>query len=169
MAREVVSLSSAPPVGSKKGCLIIGLDKSTDKVQDTLLKTLEDHDGEKLDILIWVTDLGSVSGTVKSRCFQVWCPAECEEDRTPDCLEDADKFLSCLKQEYIAEGISILLITKASTEEFLKAIVFVLARKSPNIEKEDLELWLKIKPMFSLNRPTLLEVATVLFGWGENG
>lgn len=159
MAREIVSLASAPPIGSTKGMIVLGLNKASDKVMDTFLKTLEDHDNSKLDLCLWVTDIGSVTPTVKSRCFLVWCGAEHEEDKIPENLDECEKFLSDLEKGYIAECIGVILKTKSSVEEFLRGITYCLTKN------RDMEMWQRIRPLYSLNRPTKLELACALFDW----
>ena len=164
-AREIVSLMSAPPIGGKKGVVVIGLDKASLAVQDTLLKTLEDHDSSKFAIHLWVKDLGGIAPTVKSRCFLRWSPSENPEDRIPEYAEEAKDFLVFLSTKKVAEGVGILLKTKASTDEFLKAITYQIAEQG-----SPLELWQQIRPLFFVNRPTMMEVAVALFGWGvKNG
>lgn len=158
-AREIVRLASAPPIGSKKGMIIIGLDKASDKVMDTFLKTLEDHDSDKLDVCVWVSDIGSVIPTVKSRCFHIWCNAEHEEDKIPENLDECEQFLRDLKKEYLAECIGTILKTKSSVDTFLKGITYCLAKN------KDMEMWQRIRPLYSLNRPTKLELACALFDW----
>ena len=161
-AREIVSLSSAPPIGSAKGMIVFGLDKATDKVMDTFLKTLEDHDSDRMDICVWVSDLGSVIPTVKSRCFQVWCGAEHEEDKIPHNLDECEQLLKDLKNEYIAESISVILKTKSSVDDLLKGITYCLTKN------RDMEMWQRLRPLYALNRPTKLELACALFDWRDN-
>ena len=141
--------------------IVLGLNKASDKVMDTFLKTLEDHDNSKLDLCLWVTDIGSVTPTVKSRCFLVWCGAEHEEDKIPENLDECEKFLSDLEKGYIAECIGVILKTKSSVEEFLKGITYCLTKN------RDMEMWQRIRPLYSLNRPTKLELACALFDWHD--
>ena len=159
-AREIVRLASAPPIGSKKGMIVLGLDKATDKVMDTFLKTLEDHDSDKLDVCVWVSDIGSVIPTVKSRCFQVWCSAEHEEDKIPENLDECEQLLRNMESEYVAESISTILKTKSSVDDLLKGITYCLTKN------RNMEMWQRLRPLYELNRPTKLELAVALFDWG---
>lgn len=158
-AREIVIACSAPPIGSTKGVVVVGLDKASDKVMDTFLKTLEDHDSAKLDICLWVSDLGGLSPTVKSRCFLVWCGAEHEEDKIPEDLEFFENFLGDMKKGYNAECIGSILNSEKSVDEFLKGITYCLT------QSKDMEMWQRVRPLYSLNRPSKLELAVALFDW----
>ena len=158
-AREIVRLSSAPPIGSAKGMIVFGLDKATDKVMDTFLKTLEDHDSDKLDVCVWVSDIGSVSPTVRSRCFHTWCGAEHEEDKIPENLDECEQLLRDMGNDYVAESIGLILKTKSSVEDLLKGVTYCLTKN------RDMEMWQRLRPLYSLNRPTKLELAVALFDW----
>lgn len=73
-AREFVSLLQCAPVGETDGVVIAGpMDHAMPKSSDVFLKSIEEPP-LFVHPLLWATDLGGVSVTVRSRCLAVWCP-----------------------------------------------------------------------------------------------
>lgn len=77
MSRAVVDLLQAIPVGDERGSLVIGpFDQATVEAADALLKAIEEHNAKYVVPVLWAEDIGSVVGTIRSRCHEVWCPEE---------------------------------------------------------------------------------------------
>lgn len=75
-ARFLVDLMQSPPLGDQLGVLVAGpLDHAAPKSTDVLLKTIEEPPPYIIPIL-WATDLGGVSATIRSRCLPIWAPLD---------------------------------------------------------------------------------------------
>jgi hypothetical protein len=84
-AREFVSLMNSTPVGEGVGVVVAGpMDLALLKSSDTLLKCIEEFNPTVMYPLLWAHDLGGVSGTIRSRCLDRWCPATGLEEPDPE-------------------------------------------------------------------------------------
>jgi len=73
-AREIVQEMSVPPVGDKVTMLLLDLEDVDDKVQDTLLKTLEEPLGEEVALVLYTVETSGLRDTLWSRVHAQWCP-----------------------------------------------------------------------------------------------
>lgn len=73
-ARELVGALLTPPVGDLPGVYTVDLTGADDKVQDTLLKTLEDPPETRTFLVLYAQDTQGIRDTVLSRLHPRWCP-----------------------------------------------------------------------------------------------
>jgi len=84
--REVIPFLGSIVAGDVRGSIVVGpIDVvSQPGSEDVLLKGLEEIRSETTLPVLWAWDLGSVRGTIKSRCQAVWCPGLTKVDSEAD-------------------------------------------------------------------------------------
>lgn len=86
-ARNAVQLLMSTPVGSRKGVVVLGpMDLANWKASDVLLKSIEEFNNKIVQPILWAWDIGGVSGTIRSRCLDRWCPKAYEQDDDDEIL-----------------------------------------------------------------------------------
>jgi hypothetical protein len=171
-AREIVSLMSAPPVGSGVGVLVAGpMDLATTEAQDALLKHIEEFDHRVFQPILWARDAGGVLPTIRSRCFLEWCPhgvaADLEFEQEAQGLvraaleRDRATTVGTLK-EFAADHKKEDPSTRAAAyRNLLASVAMVIADRLKGTEGKDAEellaLWESVRPALCSRRPTPLE------------
>ena len=77
-AREFVWAVQNPPPTDLLCVYMANISNTADRVQDVLLKILEEHDTKRVTLLLSVHDIGTVIPTIQSRCHERWCGGEVE-------------------------------------------------------------------------------------------
>lgn len=150
-ARELVAAVSAPPPSDRLCAYMASLYGTTDRVQDVLLKVLEDHDSKRVTILLAVDDIGNVLPTVRSRCHERWCGGE---PQLPALLGVAQGILSDLKAGRLAEAIDPLRRKAHEAPALLDALT-VASKGNP-------ALWAKLRPLHGYSNVSLTDILGVL-------
>lgn len=165
--REAVSAMSAPPVGDRRGAVVVGpVDVlSQEGVIDILLKTLEEFNGRTARPYLWAWDAGSVRPTIRSRCLVEWCPGRIMLDRgvlevaktvidaslagsTAGVIEAFADLGKAGDEEGGSESVSRKDAWKETGAEFLQAVAFQMSRRTGTAH---LSLWQKVRPLLLLH------------------
>ena len=150
-ARELVAAVFSPPPTMRLCAYMVNLQGASDRVQDVLLKVLEEHDPTRVTILLSVDDVGTVIPTVRSRCHERWCGGEIP---TPKLLGTAQGILSDLKGGRLAEAIDPLRRKTNDPNELLAALTYAA--------KDDPAVWVKLRPLHSFSNLSLTDLLGVL-------
>ena len=148
-AREVVSLLSQTPVGSRAWGVVIGpLDEISAAVGDVLLKTVEEFNPEGIRPFLWARDLGGVIPTLRSRCLQEFIPGV--DERIALCRPQADKLLKSYIQKNWTELVDSLKESKGDEEFVLLALVEAIQERlgDTTVQGELLLLWGALRQFF---------------------
>lgn len=158
--REAVEAMAAPPVGDRRGAVVLGpVDVLTQEgVADLLLKTLEEVSVRTPRPYLWAYDVGSVRPTIRSRCLIEWCPGQVIVSRSM--MEAAKSVVGsalALSTVGVIEGFGDLKGEwKEDGEEFLQAVAVIISRST---DEQHLRLWQKVRPVvLSKEVPSLPEV-----------
>ena len=163
VAREIAEKMESAPMGDALGTILIGpFDDVTPEAADGLLKTLEEFDSRYLQPILWAGDIGSVIGTIRSRCMETWCPPP--EGYSPDApLLDAARSLckASLKRRY-ASVVEHMNDHQGQEYLLLRASCEVLATEEDWPLKVRLLLWGRIRKVLvsSNGHPSPLSVLT---------
>jgi hypothetical protein len=159
-AREVVSCLSSPPVGDQMGSLVIGpMDKASPRSSDVLLKILEDFDPNAVLPILWANDIEAVSPTVRSRCLVKRVDAKSGPDEEDPLWEAALDLDSALREGDVPRICRIVIDAKGSERELLEYLVEYL---SSDLTGEGLQIWNRLRPLFSFGRISRVEVLCAL-------
>lgn len=162
-AREFVSLLQHAPVGDDFGVVIAGpLDHAAPKSADALLKSIEEPP-RYVYPLLWATDLGGVSATIRSRCLAVWCP-------NADTTLPGDEVVEGTARELLSAALTgnyglvpgLVARVKSTPKlrgreaELVAEVVeaMTLALDDPKV----LSLWVRVRRVATWSNPTQLEV-----------
>jgi len=150
-ARDFVAAVFSPPPTTRLCAYMASLQGTTDRVQDVLLKVLEEHDPQRVHILLAVDDIGTVLPTIRSRCHERWCGGEIP---TPPLLGVAQGMLSDLRAGRLAEAIDPLRKKAHEAPALLDALTFAA--------KDDPALWVKLRPLHGYNNLSLADILGAL-------
>lgn len=150
-ARELVAAVATPPPSDRLCAYMASLQGTTDRVQDVLLKVLEDHDTKRVTILLAVDDIGNVLPTVRSRCHERWCGGEIP---SPALLGTAQGILSDLKAGRLAEALDPLRRKSCEAPALLDALTVA--------SKGDPVMWAKLRPLYAYSNLSLTDLLGVL-------
>lgn len=159
-AREVVKLLWSVPLGGKTHYVIVGpLDKAPAKSSDTLLKAIEEPRPYAYVAILWATDEGGVSPTIRSRCQAIWAGAS--SDMSAMLIDAKVAISNCLKGN--AQDLSLLMAKWRGKEAaLLDALCAVVAASK---SKKVLGLWPQLRMAAMDQRgPCANELATILAG-----
>lgn len=162
-AREFVSLLQCAPVGEDLGVVIAGpLDHAAPKSSDVLLKTIEEPPPYVYPLL-WATDLGGVSATVRSRCLAIWCPNADTSTPGDELVEGTARELlnAVLAGKYgLVPGLvaKVKSTTKLRGREAELVAEVVEAMTTMLEDPKVLTLWSRVRHLATWQNPTQLEV-----------
>jgi len=173
-AREFVALMRTTPLGEGKGVVVAGpMDLANPKAADTLLKCIEEFDGEAMVPVLWAHDLGGVIPTIQSRCLDRWCPATGDEEIDEEVVGAAQALIrASLSQEVwkIPPLLAAVLKDKNSKGreipllwEMSEALVAYLTRP------EARELWERLREVATYYNPTFIEIQAALLPPAKGG
>jgi len=164
-SREIVEMMTTVPVGDDIGVIVVGPldDVKVRGAMDVLLKTLEEFDPRFFQPILWARDAGSVLGTVRSRCLELWCPMEGEGGPETPYLSRAEKLCLAALERRRAALIEILIEEKGSEDMLLRASAIVLSKKEEWPLTARLLLWARIRELLFLPRPSHLETLTAFW------
>lgn len=168
-ARDFVALMQTTPLGEGKGVVLAGpMDQANPKAADTLLKCIEEFDGEVMIPVLWAYDLGGVIPTIQSRCLDRWCPATGEEELDEGLVGAAqDLVRAALAREVwkLPPLIASVLKDKEKKEkgrevlllgEMAEALMAYLDRPAAR------ELWERLRAVAIYYNPTSIEILVAL-------
>ena len=141
-ARAFTKLVGKPPVSNEVPVIVVGLDEASPRTQDVLLKVLEEHDSDYVRLVLWITDLGVASPTVKSRCLTQW--AHDGEETTVPLADEAQKIVQHLMSEEYGEATALIRSLKGEEKTLLSAMAFVL---KDSVEGRQV-LWPKVRVLY---------------------
>jgi len=150
-ARDFVAAVSSPPPTDRLCAYLACLEGSADRVQDVLLKALEDHDTSRVTILLATSDIGTVMPTVRSRCHERWCGGEIA---VPALLGVAQGLVADLKAGRFAEFLDPFRKKAHDPTELLQALT-VAVRNDP-------ALWVKLRPLHGYPNLNLADILGAL-------
>lgn len=150
-ARDLVSSVSTPPPTDRLCAYMVSLQGAADRVQDVLLKVLEEHDARRVTILLAVNDIGTVMPTVRSRCHERWCGGEFV---VPSLFGTAQGMLADLKNGRVAEFIEPFRKKAYEAGELLDALSYA--------SKDDPALWAKLRPLHGYTNLSLNDILGAL-------
>lgn len=153
VAREVVEVLSAVPVGDDLGVIVIGpFESATPEAADALLKTLEDFDPRFVRPLLWSLDMGDIPPTIRSRCLAVWCPTK--EGASPEAsyMPAARALCEAALARRTAALIEHLAEQKGAELEIMMAAAQVLVTQEEWSLKGRLILWSSIRETLRTHR-----------------
>jgi len=153
-SRRVVELFSSVPLGDKLGVVVIGpLDEAVSaEAGDALLKTFEEFDGRYTQPVLWAHDAHRVSGTIRSRCLQEWCPAEPGFSPQAPYIEHAKALCEAALRRRTAAILEYLSEHKKQEGEILRAAAEVLAHQEEWPLEARLTLWESLRGILKHNR-----------------
>lgn len=161
-AREIADKLSTTPIGDRIGTVVIGpFDDVTPEAADGLLKTLEDFDHRYLLPVLWARDSGSVSGTVRSRCLEIWCPPSAGYSPEAPFLTIAKDLCEAALRRRTAAVIEAVAENKGHEVEVLRASCEVLAKTSEWPMGPRLLLWDNIRSVLKGSRGNPSALATL--------
>lgn len=152
-AREMVAAITSPPPTNRLCAYMASIQGASDRVQDVLLKVLEDHDPRRVTIILATNDVGTVLPTVRSRCHERWCGSP-DGVPVPALLGVAQGMLTDLKAGRLAEAIDPLRKKTHDATELLDALTYAA--------KDDPALWAKLRPLHGYNNLSLADILGVL-------
>lgn len=158
-ARELSGLILSPPyLREDRTVLIAGpMQEANDKAKDALLKALEEFNPDHVLPLLWASDEGSVSATIRSRCVTQWCPGEDPfADAAPEHLNTARQLLTLIIAGDMA-GVCMLMRACKDVEGFTRALAHVLAWERPNAA-----LWASLRPLLKYEHLHYTEVLSAV-------
>lgn len=170
-AREFVLLMQCPPVGEDCGVVIAGpLDHAAPKSSDVLLKSVEEPP-PYVHPLLWATDLGGVSATIRSRCLPVWCPVGPHQVGDDELEGTARELLNAVLAGRL-DQVPVLVAKVKSTPkqrgretelvaEVVEAMTVML--DNPKV----LALWDRVRELATWRNPTQVEVMSAFLFEGE--
>lgn len=145
-AREIVEMLSTAPIGDKIGTVVIGpFDDVTVQASDAMLKTLEEFDSRFVQPLLWAMDVGSVTGTIRSRCLAQWCPALPGHSPERPYLGAAERLCEAALRRRTAAVIEYLKDNAGLEADLMRASAEVLATKEDWSLDARLLLWESIR------------------------
>lgn len=157
-ARRVVDLMGMANVGDKVGVVVVGpLDFARQAATDALLKTIEEFDPGYTRPVLWATDAGDVSPTIRSRCREMWCPGDL--DYPEEAMDSARRILDAVVDR---DRATVIEAWKDSTDhgEMLKALAKVLSFQMDDPKAR--ELWGRVREVLRHHTPTKYEVLVAL-------
>jgi len=158
-AREIVEMLSTCPVGDKIGTVVIGpFDDVTVQASDAMLKTLEEFDGRFVQPILWAMDIGSITGTIRSRCLAHWCPALAGHSPERPYLGAAERICEAALRRRTAAVIEYLKENEGLEGDLMRASAEVLVTKEDWPIDARLLLWESIRSTLKQYRdkPTAL-------------
>ena len=159
-AREAIKLMSSTVIGSQLGVLIVGpVDGIRSEATDVLLKPLEEYDALAILPILWARDAGEVSDTIRSRCFEEWCPYGADPD-APFLDAAVELCKAAIKQDWYAV-VEKLDEHKGYERELLAACAAVLARAKG---AGWVPLWLGIRSTLRYPNLSKVEALAALLG-----
>jgi hypothetical protein len=132
---------------------MVSLVGASDRVQDILLKVLEDHDPRRVTILLATNDVGTVLPTVRSRCHEQWC-GDPEGPATPALLGVAQGMLMDLQAGRLAEALEPLRKKAHAPADLLEALT--VAGKSNPV------LWAKLRPLHGYTNLSMADLLAAM-------
>lgn len=130
------------PVGDERGSIVIGpLDDASVNATDAMLKAIEEHDTRYVIPVLWATDIGSVIGTIQSRCHAVWCPGDPNVSEEAAFLKIAENLCRAALQRKVLVVVETLKEIEGQEAEVMRASVEVLSKKDNWPIKARLLLW----------------------------
>ena len=158
-AREIVEMLSTAPIGDQLGVVVIGpFDDVTVQASDALLKTLEEFDSRFVQPILWAMDVGSVTGTIRSRCLPRWCPALPGHSPERPYLGAAERLCEAALRRRTAAVIEHLKENEGMEGDLMRASAEVLINKEEWPLEVRLLLWESIRKTLKAYRdkPTAL-------------
>jgi hypothetical protein len=158
-SRDLVSSLGFPPLGSSRSVIVAGyLDRATTQASDVLLKTLEDHDKNCFDIILYSSGLGGVSPTIKSRCHLKWCYKEEEPDWT--LLSPVTSLLTAYENRNLYSITNIVYKNKKQIPILIETLIWIISHEPNNAR---LYLWESLREiLMHSSPPTWLELLSAM-------
>lgn len=152
-ARELVAAVVSPPPTNRLCAYMASIQGASDRVQDVLLKVLEDHDPRRVTIILATNDIGTVLPTVRSRCHERWCGSP-DGVPVPALLGVAQGMLADLRGGRMAEAIDPLRKKAHDPTELLDALSYAA--------KNDHAQWAKLRPLHGYNNLSIADLLAAL-------
>lgn len=166
-ARDFVALMQTTPLGEGMGIVVAGpMDQANPKAADTLLKCIEEFDGEVMVPVLWAYDLGGVVPTIQSRCLDRWCPATGDEELDEELVGAAQDLIRAA----LAQEVWKLppLLTKALKDKKEKGREILLLGEMAEALMAYLDrpaargLWERLRSVTLYYNPTSIEILAAL-------
>lgn len=160
--REIADLLLSTPVGDQTGVVVVGpMDHASPKAGDGLLKSIEEF-ADVVAPILWATDLGGVSPTIRSRCLAKWCPAlkggaQMIDD---DPVEEDGRLLAEAALTGQVWKIAPL-VKKYNTKEYKRLddlISVVVSVFALSTNPKALVLWDQLREVLKYNNPQMIEI-----------
>jgi len=169
-ARRIIDLMEMAPVGDQPGVLVFGpIDRAQQSASDVLLKVVEEFHSDGVRPVIWATDLGSVSNTIRSRCLHRWCPYAEHPIDDSAARSAASVIISAVLHGDRAGVISetkdfldALPDAKVAMFDLLAGIAKVLAEQPDELNGPRYELWMRARKLLSYRHISRLELTARL-------
>lgn len=158
-AREIIEILSSCPVGDKIGTVVIGpFDDVTEQASDAMLKTIEEFDDRYVLPVLWAMDIGSVMGTIQSRCLARWCPALKGHSPERPYLGSAERLCEAALRRRTAAVIEYLKENEGLEGDLMRASAEVLVMRDDWSLDARILLWESIRKTLKSYRdkPTAL-------------
>ena len=146
MVREAADMLRRPPVGDKRGSVVIGpMDRvSVVGIEDVLLKVVEEFDGEVVRPYLWAGDLGGVRATIRSRCLDAWSPGVLPPSAWVDAGEEVVRCSATGNLPGLIDALGEPDKWKESGEDVLRIIPTVLRE---SLSPARMGVWLRVRKL----------------------
>jgi hypothetical protein len=159
-SRILVELASVPPVGDKKGSIVLGpLDRATTEASDALLKTLEDLVESHVVIFPWAWDVSGVIPTIRSRTIGCWCPGN--DPLAPLDAEAKELVKSVVTNKLV--GVAAILDGKSDGER--EDLVIAMQPHLLKIGEDGIDIWVRVRDMITGKGISKIPLICALMGY----
>lgn len=165
VAQEVVAKLMETPPGDQVRSILVGpMDRSTGGASDALLKSIEEHDNERVHLFLWAWDWGEVSPTIRSRVIEKWCHGTLKEDES---LSDLiDRLYGALMKQNTAQVIASVLEASRKEEELMRGLADRLV--DGGLPVHLCPLWDSIRDVLSYKHVTSAMAVHALTNWYDS-
>jgi hypothetical protein len=124
-SRAISKMALMPGIGDRPPSLVVGpLDSATPEAADALLKTIEEIADKPLQLIFWANDIRSVIKTIRSRCFNRWCPAPIDGRGYQDPLSHLKGHATALMRAGLEGDVGRLLASLEEAGAATPSVVF---------------------------------------------